>query len=176
MPNPNKVKELAHLIRTLNSCKTTKEVRKQICGKLLGRGCYRNVYECKLAPEFVVKIERNMVQGMFCNVTEYRNWQNLRYWNYLAPWLAECITISEFGNVLIQRRVNWSGRKRKDYPKQIPFPFTDTKISNFGWIGDKFVCCDYAYLRIGFSNKGMFTPQWKGSIKQMQTTKGNRNM
>lgn len=65
---------------------------------------------------------------------------------------------------MIQKRVEH--RKRKDYPKYIPAVFTDTKLKNFGWIGDRFVCCDYSYLPFTLGKYKMKYAKWWGSLKK----------
>lgn len=117
---------------------------KNFCGELLGYGLYRDVYELKLDKRFVVKIERDMSQGMFANATEFRNYVNTKEWTFFSDYLAPCNWISETGQIMIQAKIEF--RAKKEYPKMIPAMFTDTKIENFGWIGDKFVCCDYSFI------------------------------
>lgn len=147
---------------------TPSEIKRKLCGKLIGQGLYRDVYEFKGYPNLVIKIERCNEIGSFCNATEWRHWIDNREWKYLSSWLAPCFLISKDGNVLIQRRVTWKGKKRKDYPKEIPSLFTDLKVSNFGWIGDRFVCCDYAFFRISFGKaKDTQVAKWWGSIKKL---------
>ncbi len=133
-------------IKQLPSLKGKKvnQTIKLICGDKIGSGAHRDVYILKQNPEYVVKIERDMSNGNFANVTEWRNYIDNKYWTWFEQWLAPCEMINETGQILIQRRVV-PGR-RKDYPKYIPKRFTDLKITNFGWIGDRFVCCDYSYL------------------------------
>lgn len=163
------MKKLVLTIKQFQQCKTVEKMKAKICGEMIGRGTFRDVYECKINPLFVVKIERDPSIGMFANATEWRNWHNNRHWTFINKWLAECILINETGQVMIQRRVNWDGKKRKDYPNKIPYLLTDTKVANFGWIGDQFVCCDYSFLRTGSGNfKNMVTPKWVGSFKKLQ--------
>lgn len=124
--------------------KTVDQIRKKLCGERLGYGLHRHVYVFKQFPEYVIKLERDMGSGQFANVTEWRNYINHKDWKWLGRWLAPCVTINETGSVMVQKRV--TPGKRKDYPTHIPCLFTDLKLANFGWIGDQFVCCDYAYL------------------------------
>lgn len=119
---------------------------------MLGAGHFRDVYVLKQNPKYVVKIVRDPSRGSFANVTEWINYINNREWKFLAPYLAECELINETGQVMVQRRVEH--RSKKEYPKEIPALFTDTKYKNFGWIGDRFVCCDYSFIPIYFIVKG----------------------
>lgn len=117
---------------------------KQVCGDILGEGSYRDVYAMKDFPKLVIKIERSMDEANFANVTEFRNYINNRFWLALKDWLAPCWGITSDGVMMIQRRVTF--RDPKHYPALIPSVFTDTKYSNYGWIGKKFVACDYSFL------------------------------
>lgn len=158
-----KVRELATLVRTLQSNKTIRAIEKNICGDLIGQGCYRDVYVLKQNPDYVVKIERDPSKGAFANVLEYRNWMDNKEWKTMAKFLAPCLLINETGQVLIQRRISRDGKCKKDYPKEIPIFFTDLKYKNFGWIGDQFVCCDYSFFRLG--DLKMSKAKWWGTIK-----------
>lgn len=133
-----------------------KELLKAIGGERIGRGIYRDVYEVRDNPKYVIKIERKPGSGNFANACEWINYCNNRDWHKLGPWLADCLTINKNGTVLIQRKVEF--RDRDKYPDKIPSIFTDTKYQNFGWIGDRFVCCDYPYFKVvGF---GMRVAKW----------------
>jgi len=160
----------SHALASILQGLTTSEIRKNVCGSLIGKGTYRDVYELKSNPDYVVKIERSMRNAMFCNVTEWRNYINNREWTWFEQWLAPCEMISQSGQILIQRRV--SHKRRKDYPKYIPAVFTDLKLANFGWIGEQFVCCDYSFIPFYFIKVGkskMKYAKWWGSLKHLKT-------
>jgi hypothetical protein len=151
------------LIRIIKRAKILDKIIKAICGEQIGSGVYRDVYLLKQDPKYVVKIERDMSSGTFANATEWRNYIDNRDWNLVKGWLAPCEMINETGVLLIQKRVSWEGKRRKDYPKYIPDVFTDTKLMNFGWIGKKFVCCDYSLLLLGTKGKMKYA-KWWGSL------------
>jgi len=144
--------------------KTVNSIHKKMCGELIGQGLYRDVYILKQNPAFVVKIERDMTGGNFANAMEWRNYINNKEWKFLADYLAECIAITQTGQVMIQRRVEH--RSKKEYPKMIPAMFTDTKYKNFGWTGaGKFVCCDYSFIpffTIKVGHNSMKKAKWWG--------------
>ena len=148
------VKHALSLIRG----KSIGRIIKTCCGEKIGSGSCRDVYAFKQYPEYVIKIERDPSGGDFANVCEWKNWVNHRQWNLIGEWLAPCIAINETGQVLVQRRVR-PGR-RKDYPKYIPVLLTDLKLENFGWIGKKFVCCDYPMLIMPEPKKKMKYAKW----------------
>lgn len=125
-------------------------------GDLLGKGVFREVSVFKFNPEYVIKFEFKPERGMFCNVSEWKNYINSRN-TPLEKWLAPCELINETGQILIQKRVDFSGV----YPKKIPWEFTDIQKPNFGWIGKQFVCCDYAWLRTGKHPKYRTVRTWK---------------
>lgn len=154
----------------IKKCVTKKDAKKFICGKLLGSGVTRDVYEFKPDPRFVVKIERDQSMGNFCNVTEWRNYIDNRYWKWFAKYLAPCELISWDGVILIQRRIEF--RDRIEYPIEIPAMFTDTKYSNFGWIGNQFVCCDYAFIPFTLPKKKYKRAKWFGKSMQDKMSLG----
>lgn len=157
-------KDLAGLLT--NSINVT---RRNICGELIDYGLYRDVYVLKQNPDYVVKIERDMSEANFANATEWRNFINNRDWAFLSEWLAPCELINETSQIMIQRRVYWEGKKRKDYPTHVPGMFTDLKLKNFGWLSDgRFVCCDYSFMPVFIVQPGVSKlryAKWWGSLK-----------
>ena len=135
---------------------TPEQFKRKFCGKKIGEGCYRTVYEFKLDSRWVVKIEGENTE--WCNITEWMNWWNNKTWTNLTNFLAPCLFISSGGHILIQRKVK--KKHIKYYPSEIPSLFTDRKYGNFGWIGKRFVCHDYAYLVL--TNIKMSKAKWWG--------------
>lgn len=129
-----------------------------LIGKKIGSGCYRDVYHCKLDYSLVVKIEKE--EGEFHNIKEWNIWKELEY-SPLKKWLAPCISISNDGKILIQKKIEF-GRK-KEYPKKVPAWFTDVQPKNFGFIGKQLVCCDYGSTIVTrkFDDKKMKIADWK---------------
>lgn len=163
-------KQMKELEGIFTKRRNEESLLKEICGKLIGSGVYRDVYELKQDPNFVVKVERDM-EGTFANVTEWRNYINSAGWNLIEKWLAPCEMINGNGSIMIQQRVTTEGKRRKDYPKYVPKIFTDLKLSNFGWIGDQFVCCDYAFfvqvmIKSTKSNDWYKVAKWWGSLQK----------
>jgi len=147
----------------LISGKSVKHIVKNICGEKLGHGATRAVYVLKHNPKYVVKIEHHPENGDFANVGEFRNYLNYSE-TFLQNWLAPCQVINETGQVLIQQRVYNSEKK---HPEKIPTVFTDTKRANFGWIKNKFVCCDYSFLVFPLPNKLKRAKWWDCNSKEM---------
>lgn len=136
---------------------------KALCGEMIGKGANREVFVLKQNPNYVVKVEVNPSRGSFANVMEWRNYIDYSYVTGFCNYLAPCELITETGQVLIQRRIEF--KKRKDYPKYVPAVFTDLKLQNFGWIGNQFVCCDYSFLLLlGTDHKKMKYAKWWNGI------------
>ena len=109
-----------------------------LCGKRIGGGMSRDVYECDIDPTWVVKVES--LAGHFQNVWEWRVWERVRgtdFERYFAP----CVHISPNGNVLIQRRTTLA--RPDEYPERLPVFLSDTKRSNYGLFDGRLVCHDY---------------------------------
>lgn len=113
-----------------------------LCGDKLGEGISRTVYECRLRPELVVKVESG-VDRRFANVFEHAFWQDYRHQPKVAQWLAPCERISPDGRILLQRRADPLARGY-ELPEKLPTFLTDHKESNFGLIDGRLVCLDYA--------------------------------
>lgn len=108
-------------------------------GEELGFGAARKVYSMVGHPDLVLKIE--FTQETFQNVLEWQLWNELQFTEY-GKWLAPCRRISPCGCVLIQERT-------EPLPDiyaltHVPDWLGDLKEENFGLIGSRLVCHDYA--------------------------------
>ncbi len=123
--------------------KAFKDAFNLLCGSKLGGGIYRDVFECLMRPDLVVKVELETNYGRsFANVFEYRFWDNNQYYSKVANWLAPCIKLSGDGYILLQKRVE-PLPESFELPKKMPSFLTDFKRSNFGLLAGKLVCVDY---------------------------------
>lgn len=113
-------------------------------GELIGEGQFRRVFSSPIDPTIVIKIERQT--GEFHNVKEWSNWQDLRVHRPFEKWLAPCVSISPYGTVLVQKRVE--PMRDDELPRKLPFFLSDLKLANFGMLNGRVVCHDYAYIRI----------------------------
>lgn len=113
-----------------------------LLGKRIGFGCYREVFEYNLNPDYVVKIE---LEATNCNVTESMLWEEIQHLTdskaWVKKWFAPVSWISPNGKILVMRRTDEKPNKKK--PERIPSFLWDVKDDNFGWIGNNFVCHDY---------------------------------
>ena len=114
-----------------------------LCGKLLGEGIHRKVFECRIRPDLVVKVEPEENWRYFANVLEMRFWNDHEHYKKVADWLAPCEYLSPDGRILLQRRtlpiVDSSA-----LPAQLPAFLSDVKADNFGMLDGRLVCVDYA--------------------------------
>lgn len=124
-----------------------------VLGKTLGVGIHRKVGVFKPDESLVIKC------AMDCpniNILEDEIWLMVKDTD-IAKWFAPCVSISQCGMFLLQKRAEQ--RPRSEYPKQVPSFFGDLKYSNFGWIDGKFVCVDYA----GYISTSM-VHKWSGRM------------
>jgi hypothetical protein len=126
-----------------------------VVGKLLGSGCFRDVFVCNLNPDWVVKFQRNA--GEFDNVREWETWRDYSKDPKVKKWLAPCHYISPSGDILIQQRTEYL----EYLPKQLPFFLTDVKPENYGMIKGQVVCHDYGYLYNNKMNTRMRKANWR---------------
>jgi hypothetical protein len=122
---------------------TFKDAFNLLCGKKLGGGIHREVYECRLRPELVVKVELEEDWRSFANVREMLFWSNNQHYDKVAKWLSPCDYMSPDGRILLQRKVQIASAT-DTLPSELPSFLTDLKPDNFGWLDGRFVCVDYA--------------------------------
>lgn len=128
-----------------------------LCGEKLGEGIHRTVYECRVRPDLVVKVESDE-HRYFANVFEDKFWVDHQFYEPIAKWLAPCEYLSPDARILLQRRC----RPLHDsdvLPDKIPAFLTDVKRSNFGWLDGRLVCMDYA-MTIPDPSKRLRKVEW----------------
>lgn len=109
-----------------------------VCGKKLGRGIGRTVYEYKPDPSLAIKIEDRA--SSFQNIAELEVWNAVAHTPW-AKWFAPVVQISGAGTVLLMRRT--SPLREKELPNRVPAFFTDLKRTNFGILDGRLVAHDY---------------------------------
>ena len=113
-------------------------------GAQVGEGQSRVVYEFRLNPKWIVKIDKS---GQFNNVSEWDVWHNIKLVDpEAAKFLAPCIHLSSCGRIMIQERTK--PIKKEQLPDLVPEFLTDLKIQNWGLIGKRPVCHDFANHKI----------------------------
>lgn len=116
-------------------------------GDYIGGGAARAVYECTIRPDLVVKIEAP--SQSFQNALEWEFWRRTYKLKDVRRWLAPCVSISACGSVLLQERTTPIPEGK--YPEKLPKFLTDIKRVNFGRLGRRTVCHDYAIVVAEFS-------------------------
>lgn len=138
---------------------TADQIINKVCGNLIGSGKFRDVYELKGNPDYVVKFERDPSLARFANVCEWINWKDNYEWDYLYPWLCPCVDITETGQFLIQRRAQ--PLKPDQLPEKVPSLFTDLKPENFGWLENRIVILDYSFFAIHTPTNKFKKAKWR---------------
>lgn len=115
-----------------------------LCGDLLGEGIHRKVFECRIDPTLVVKVETDEHHRSFANVMEHKNWSENELYKPVSSWLAPVVAISPCGLVMLQKRVE--PLRESELPEKLPAFLTDTKRANFGLYEGRVVACDYSFL------------------------------
>ena len=114
-----------------------------LCGRKLGSGVYRDVFECAIDDKYVVKVEpAGRMKGI--NILEWHNWETNRYAEAFSKWLAPCKLISPNGRVLIMRKTE--PLRVADLPTLLPEFLMDIKPENAGMLEGRLVFHDYPYL------------------------------
>lgn len=114
-----------------------------LCGKLIGQGIHRKVFECRLRDDLVVKVENSGDWRYFANVHEMKFWCDHSEYKKVSQWLAPCEYLSPDGRILLQRRARPIA-DQSDLPAKLPGFLTDVKADNFGLLDGRVVCVDYA--------------------------------
>lgn len=130
-----------------------------LCGDKLGSGIHRDVFECRLLPDCVVKVENDGHWRYFANVKEMSFWSDWQHCERVSKWLAPCEFMSPDGRVLVQKRVRIA-HPTDTMPDKLPKFLADRKLSNYGWLGDRFVCVDYG-ITIPEASTRMTKAEWR---------------
>jgi hypothetical protein len=149
----NRLNDLQEVALLLKMADVSVDLITLLCGKKIGVGGSRAVYEFNLNHKYVIKVEPHNTDS---NITEAMIWEEVQGLKgdlaWVKDWFAPIHFISPNGKVLIMERTQV---KVKEKPKKIPSFFMDAKPNNFGWIGNKYVCHDYGiiYGFIKYRNK-----------------------
>ena len=132
-----------------------------LCGRKIGEGMTRDVYECNLRPDCVVKVENADVRSHFQNLQEWMVWGRVCGTD-LEKWFAPVVQISPNGRILLMKRTLPS--HTEGLPDKVPVFFTDFKRANYGFYQGKFVCHDY----------GSHLLMERGMSKRLRTVNWNK--
>lgn len=140
----NKLNDNKDLYDILSNQGVSSDLVQTVFGTYIGAGASRMVYDCQLYPNTVIKVEYG---NSFDNVKEYALWEEINYLcgdlAWVKDWFAPIKWISPNGKLLVMDKTFQNAKK--EMPERIPDWLWDVKVDNFGWIGNKFVCHDYAY-------------------------------
>jgi hypothetical protein len=137
---------------------TAEDAFNLLCHTKLGSGIHRDVFECRIDPKLVVKVETDLPWRFFANVFEMKLWNENQHCDAVAKWLAPCEYLSPDGLLLLQRRVE-PLRDSDKLPDKLPSFLTDIKRENFGLLDGRIVACDYA-LNIANSSTRLKRAPW----------------
>ena len=143
----NRLNSITELCELSGSQDVNTDIILTLCGKKIGSGSSRSVYEFNMDPKkLVVKIEGETLHNP--NLVEYWLWDEIRGLKgslaWVKQWFAPIRFCSPNGRILIMERTSQDGKKER--PNKIPEFFSDVHINNFGWLNGKFVCHDYGFL------------------------------
>ena len=124
------------------------EMFRLICGKELGEGSSRKVFEHAHNRKLVIKTESNVKS--FCNIVEWETWLFAKQ-TKLKKWFAPCVDISPCGGVLLQKKIVPVDISR--LPLEVPECFSDLKVENWGLYKGNIVCCDYGQMVLSIPHK-----------------------
>lgn len=111
-----------------------------LCGNKIGYGMTRQVFECNLRKDVVVKVESAEVRTHFQNLVEWMVWSRVCGTEF-EKWFAPVVEISPNGRVMVMQRTTLIGRS--ELPTKVPCFFTDLKHANWGMLNGHPVCHDY---------------------------------
>lgn len=134
-----------------------KEAFRLLCGRQIGIGQSRVVYDSPVLSGMVIKVEDGAQS--FQNVLEYEAWRCVQGTEF-EKWFAPVEYISPSGLVLVMRRTTCMSADQ--YPAKMPKFFTDFKRSNYGMLNGQVVCHDYGtslLFEYGMT-KAMKTVKW----------------
>jgi hypothetical protein len=112
-----------------------------LCDDKIGYGCSRSVYSSQVLRDCVVKVEEKA--GRFQIVIEWETWQRVQGTPF-EKWFAPCRWISPNGIVLVMTRTV----PATSFPEKMPAFLWDFKRTNYGMLGDRFVCHDYGHTKL----------------------------
>lgn len=136
-------KDILKLLDKYRNMPIDKHIKK-ICGKKIGSGCYRDVYELKFDKRYVVKVETKTKETPVANVMEWMNYTQAAG-SPLQKYLCPPLCLHPTGQILIMRKC-MPAKSKEGLPKSLPACITDNKIENWGFIGKRPYIFDYTYL------------------------------
>jgi len=129
-----------------------------LCGNLIGYGASRDVYECAIMSDYVVKINKSEVLGgVNQNYQEWQTYHNLigtKWAKYLAP----VYFASHNYSIILQEKCE--PIQLKQLPKRIPKFLNDRKLDNWGMLDGKVKCFDYGITNYDIPKELLVMEDW----------------
>lgn len=119
---------------------TSKDMFALLCGAFIGHGVSRHVFEHRLDPTCVVKIQT--IGDLRQNEWEWKTWNSSETKPGLRRVLAPCVMISPNSRILIQKQTTVAIPDRTGWKCPLAY-MPDAKIENFGMYEGRIVCHDY---------------------------------
>lgn len=119
------------------------EQKRRLCGRFLGDGASRNVYELRLDPRFVVKEEQSAARHLRHNWDEWWFWDATWYLDK-TPLVARPLAISPSGRFIIMEKAvdcsvleDCTKKEIARAHRTVPVPYRDKHDGNVGrrWDG-----------------------------------------
>lgn len=152
----DRLSDIKEVVRLNENPVVQVDLTASICGKRIGGGSFRDVYEYNLNPDFVVKIETG---NSCCNTVEAMIWEEVKELSgkleWVKDWFAPVEWLSPNGKIIVMRKTAQNDKKKK--PERVPKFLWDVKTENFGWYKGNYVCHDYGqfynFINYSKSNK-----------------------
>lgn len=150
----NEINDLKESQEILSNQDISLDLVSSLCGRKIGEGLHRKVYEYNLNEKYVIKLE---TANTSANMTEYFLWDEIQGLTgnlaWVKDWFAPVKWISPNGKIIVMQKTE--EKPGKPRPTKVPAFFSDLKYNNWGWIGNKFVCHDYGFIHkfIKYENK-----------------------
>lgn len=131
-----------HLKQELNaySNRSSAQFKRRFCGRKIGEGSYRQVYEFLIDDRFIVKIQR---LPAFENNLESFIWDEICSSPNIYRYFAEVIWKNNNGTVIVMEKIKVLSNSDRKLPARVPAFFSDLHPGNYGFKGRQIVCCDY---------------------------------
>ncbi len=136
-----------------------KDFLRLMCGRFIGGGVGRGVYECAVNEDLVIKVET--VSYSFQNVMEWQVWQEVKDNDTLSEFFAPCHSISPCGAILAMYRT--LRPDPQEWEDRMPAFLSDFKRDNFGMYEDRLVCHDYGInkMLISGTSARLINADWR---------------
>lgn len=118
-----------------------------LVGDYIGSGVCRDVYVNAFNEKQVIKVAKDGY-GAIANAKEFDIWNEVMGFKndlqWVKDWFCPVVSLSSNNSILIMERTFDKPKKKR--PEEVPAFMFDVHYNNFGWLGNRFVCHDYAAI------------------------------